>query len=90
MGWRVAHVGVFIGLSGEYIWHFVSGMETALVVVLTLWTLYAVVRRKRALDGRRCLGLTLLALMRPEGGMLAVIAAASVVLSGHADDPRQE
>jgi len=66
---------VFI-LSGEYIWHAVSGMETALVVALTLWTLYATVRRDVRLTAVAGM---LLALIRPEGGMLAVIAAAVVL-----------
>ncbi len=63
--------GLFI-LSGEFAWHAVSGMETSLVVMLTLLTLYGVIRRDVRLTA---FAATLLALSRPEGGLLAVIAA---------------
>ncbi len=66
---------VFI-LSGEFIWHAVSGMETSLVVMLTLLTLFGTVRRDVRLTAFAGM---LLALMRPEGGALAVIAAAVVL-----------
>lgn len=63
---------VFI-LSGEYVWHAVSGMETPLMVMLVLLTLYAVVRRNLRLTA---VAGVLLALIRPEGGLLALIACA--------------
>lgn len=70
---RLAWVGsmLFI-LSGEFAWHAVSGMETALAVALTLLTLWAALRRDARLTG---IAGALLALTRPEGGALAVIAA---------------
>ena len=63
---------VFI-LSGEFAWHAMSGMETSIAVMLTLLTLYAVTRRDVRLTG---IAGALLALIRPEGGALALIAAA--------------
>lgn len=62
---------VAFALSGPVAWHFMSGMETGVVVLALLWTLYAVLRRdivQTAAAG------TLLALLRPEGGVWAVLA----------------
>jgi hypothetical protein len=63
-------VGVF-GFSGPVAWHFMSGMETGVAIFLTLWTLYAVSRRGLR---QSILAATLLALIRPEGGLLALLA----------------
>ncbi|NWF68945.1 MAG: hypothetical protein HXY40_07655 [Chloroflexi bacterium] len=64
-------------LTGAISWHFMSGMETGLVILFTLCTLYAFLR-----DDTRGLGLggALLALTRPEGGILALIAAGLLAL----------
>jgi hypothetical protein len=63
--------GVFV-LSGPISWHFMSGMETGLVVLLSLMVIYMmVVRNFRA----TLVAATLLVLMRPEGAILAGLAA---------------
>ena len=57
-------------LSGPVAWHFMSGMETALVVTATLLALYMLVSwRYRALIAAAAL----LALSRPEGSIMALI-----------------
>ncbi len=64
-------------LDGWIDWHFMSGMETGLAILFTLLTVYAVLARRYRLS---ILAMTLLALIRPEGGLLAVIAALIVLL----------
>lgn len=66
-------------LSGSIAWHFMSGMETGLMICFTLWTLYAVVTRNLSIF---TLVATLLALTRPEGSIMAVIAALLLGISG--------
>jgi hypothetical protein len=64
---------VAFALNGATAWHFMSGMETGLMVCFTLWTLYAFVAKK----SRLLLAFAgLLALTRPEGSLMAMIAAA--------------
>lgn len=59
-------------LSGTATWHYASGMETGLVVMLALLTLYAF---SVARTGLFVAVATLLALARPEGSIMALIAA---------------
>jgi hypothetical protein len=63
-------------ISGPIGWHYMSGMETGLVTALFLYVLYGVVRVLRDAGGMVALALSAvgLALMRPEGGIWAVIA----------------
>src|SRR5690606_18191179 len=68
---------VAFALSGPVAWHYMSGMETGIVILLVLATLYTVVRRD--VPGCAVAG-ALLALIRPEGGLLAVIAAGLLLL----------
>lgn len=63
---------VFI-LSGPFAWHAMSGMETSLVILLTLWTLYTALTEQSII-----LSATLFALIRPEGGLLAGLAVVAV------------
>ncbi|MFQ3657994.1 MAG: hypothetical protein SNJ54_03520 [Anaerolineae bacterium] len=80
--WRLAAVwGVDAGLrllgaallaGGAFAWHFNSGMETGLVLLTVIWTLWAFSARQWrqfALWG------SLLALMRPEASAMAGLAA---------------
>ncbi len=61
--------GLTFVLSGPVAWHFMSGMETGLMIAFTLWTLHA------SITGRGLIpAATLLALTRPEGSIMAVIA----------------
>ena len=65
-------------LAGPVSWHYMSGMETGLVVLFLLWTLLAVVRRDVA---QAAVAGTLLSLIRPEGGLLAVLAVLALVVA---------
>ncbi len=60
------------GLTGTFAWHFMSGMETGLMVAFTLLTLLMVVQRN--LWGFALAG-SLLAITRPEGSIMAAIAS---------------
>lgn len=74
--WLAAVFAAAFALDGWVSWHFMSGMETGLVVLFVLLAFYAVLER-------RCLtvlALTLLALIRPEGGLLAAISVGIVLL----------
>ncbi|MCZ2094827.1 MAG: hypothetical protein LC121_00885, partial [Anaerolineae bacterium] len=70
--WLATIFAVAFALDGWIAWHFMSGMETGLVILFALLTLYAVLARRLRLG---VFAMTLLALIRPEGGLLAVIAA---------------
>ncbi len=65
------------GLTGSVAWHFMSGMETGLMMAFTLLTLLFFVRKQ--LPGF-VIAATLLALTRPEGSAMAVMAAALMLL----------
>ncbi len=71
--WLAVLVSLIFGLTGAVQWHFMSGMETGLMMLFTLATLYAVVTDRLRLF---VVAASLLALTRPEGGVLAVIAVA--------------
>lgn len=76
--WLAVMIALIFGLTGPVSWHFMSGMETGLMILFTLATLYGVV----TLSLRRfIISAALLALTRPEGGVLAVIAAAVFTVS---------
>jgi hypothetical protein len=66
-------------LNGAVAWHFMSGMETGLMMCFVLWTLYAFIQRQPQL---LIVTTTLLAITRPEGSMMAVIAALLFVAEG--------
>ncbi len=75
--WPAALVAVAFGLDGAVAWHFMSGMETGLAMLLTLGSLYAVIQvmtDENVSLVSMILWVTGLALIRPEGGMLAVVA----------------
>jgi hypothetical protein len=58
-------------LTGSIAWHFVSGMETGLLVAFMLLTFYAVATERLRLT---VLGASLMAVTRPEGAIMAVVA----------------
>lgn len=58
-------------LNGATAWHFMSGMETGLMMSFTLWVFYSWLTRRFRLFVMMAV---LLALTRPEGSMMAVIA----------------
>jgi hypothetical protein len=79
--WEASHhvallVTLSFALTGAVQWHFMSGMETGLVILALCLTLYWM--------GSQCgwvlSSLVLLALLRPEGGLLAGIAAIVLAL----------
>lgn len=76
-------VAAFV-LDGWVSWHFMSGMETGLAVLFVLLALYAVLERRLRLG---VAALTLLALIRPEGGLLATLAAATLLLQAMREVP---
>lgn len=75
--WLALLFAIFFCLSGSINWHFFSGMETGLMVAFTLWVLLTVVEKRVWLFVGAA---TLLTLTRPEGGILAAIAAAIMFL----------
>jgi hypothetical protein len=75
--WLAAAAALIFGLTGSVSWHYMSGMETGLMLVFTLATLYAVVTQRRRWF---VVSASLLALTRPEGGVLAIIAAAAMIV----------
>jgi hypothetical protein len=70
-------VTLAFALSGGLVWAALSGMETALIVCFTLYTLDRAVRRE--LTGT-LLGGILCATIRPEGAIIALLAALYVIL----------
>ncbi len=75
--WLAVLVALGFGLNGSIAWHFMSGMETGLAVLLTLGTLCAAIRVVGQGEVSRhrevIVWASLLALIRPEGSVLAVI-----------------
>lgn len=68
---------VFFALTGSIAWHFMSGMETSIMIALTLWTFLLVIEKRfRSF----MLIATLLSFIRPEGGVLAIIASGTMFL----------
>ncbi len=64
-------VTLAFALTGTAQWHFMSGMETGIVTLSLLLTLYWVYSHSQL----TLIGLLLLTLLRPEGGLLAGITA---------------
>jgi hypothetical protein len=83
----VALVPIFV-LNGAVSWHFMSGMETGLVVLFSLWTVYALTLAlspsgRGEMQHLRLLVVmaTLLALIRPEGAILTLLAVGAAALA---------
>ncbi len=74
--WLAALLALAFALTGAVSWHYMSGMETGLVTLLALATLYAVAAGRLRLFA---LSAALLALARPEWGLLAVLAAGAML-----------
>ncbi len=75
--WLAISTALIFALTGAVSWHFMSGMETGLMILLTLATLYTVIARRFWVF---IISTSLLALMRPEGGILAVLAVGAMIL----------
>ncbi|MBZ0298814.1 MAG: hypothetical protein K8J31_03690, partial [Anaerolineae bacterium] len=78
-------MALIFGLTGAVSWHFMSGMETGLVILFTLATLYGVVAKRL---GWLVVSAALLALTRPEGGILAGIAMVVMLVRVYRAAPR--
>jgi hypothetical protein len=75
--WLALIMTLAFALTGSIAWHFMSGMETGIMIALSLWTLlFALEKRLNAFVGVA----TLLSLTRPEGGALAGLASATMFL----------
>lgn len=75
--WLAIAPALIFALTGAVSWHFMSGMETGLMILLTLATLYTVIARRM---WAFVVSASLLALMRPEGGILAMLAVGAMIL----------
>lgn len=67
---------LLVGLTGSLTWHFYSGMETGLLLASLLWTLVALMEKRRLWF---VVAASSLVLLRPEGGVLACIAVAVAI-----------
>ncbi|MBZ0287116.1 MAG: hypothetical protein K8I30_05835, partial [Anaerolineae bacterium] len=76
--WLAVLTALAFALTGAVAWHFMSGMETSLMILLTLATLYTVITHR---VGWFIGVASAVALMRPEGGILAVLAAGVMSIS---------
>ncbi|MFQ3566536.1 MAG: hypothetical protein SNJ59_06020 [Aggregatilineales bacterium] len=69
--WLAVLIALAFGLNGAVGWHFMSGMETGLVIVFTLGLVFGLVRDRQRLT---LVMAALLALTRPEGAVFALLA----------------
>ncbi len=75
--WLAVLVPIWFGMNGAVSWHFMSGMETGLIISFTLFTLYTILSHQfRAF----VIAATLLSLTRPEGSMMAAIATVAMAM----------
>ncbi len=70
--WLALLMMAVFGLTGAVSWHFMSGMETGLVIFALLLTLLMIVENR---PWGFVLAATLLGLLRPEASLLALMAA---------------
>ncbi len=68
---NAAALSSLFALTGSLAWHYVSGMETGLLIAFMLLTFYAIVTDRIQLT---VLGAALMAVTRPEGAIMAVVA----------------
>jgi hypothetical protein len=73
-GWLAIGLTLAFALNGSIAWHFMSGMETGLMIAFALWSLYAVVT---GAFWPLTAASSLLTLTRPEGGILGLMAVAA-------------
>lgn len=78
--WFAGGIGLAFGLNGGIAWHFMSGMETGLVITFTLATLYTFMTRR--LYGF-VIATTLLALVRPEASVMALIGVGLFIVRAY-------
>ena len=75
--WLAVATPILFAVTGSVSWHAMSGMETMLIVCLTLWTLLTYIEKRLDLF---FIFAVLLALTRPEGSIMAIIATTMFVI----------
>ncbi|MGJ3238197.1 MAG: hypothetical protein ACFE0Q_05775 [Anaerolineae bacterium] len=75
--WLALLTAITFGTSGVMNWHFMSGMETGITITLILLVLLCVIEKRLT---SFVIVATLLTLTRPEGGIVAAIASATLFL----------
>ena len=73
-----AALATAFAITGPVGWHYASGMETGLLIAFMLWTLYGLVGRRFWLTVTAA---ALMAITRPEGAIMGVIAAGGLFLA---------
>lgn len=74
--WLAVLVAVGFMLNGATAWHYMSGMETGLTVLFMLYTVYALASEDY---WHTIAGATLMALIRPEGAILTLLAVGATI-----------
>jgi len=75
--WSGLLTAIVFASTGLFPWHFFSGMETGVVVALALWTVvFFIEENQRAF----IISASLLALIRPEASIMAVIASTLMLI----------
>lgn len=85
--WLASFAAVLFVSNGAMTWHYLSGMETGLVITFTLLALYGFVTKHPHLFA---VSATLLALSRPEASILAALATFMYVARYRFQDQRSE
>jgi hypothetical protein len=85
--WLAVLVALVFGVTGSVSWHFMAGMETGLMMLFMLATLYGVVTQRLRWF---VVSASLLALTRPEGGVLAAIGVAVMFVRAHRRVPLRQ
>ena len=79
--WLALVAAIGFELNGAITWHYMSGMETGITILLTLYALYSVARENYT---HTIAGATLVALIRPEGAIVTLLAVAAILWRGRA------
>jgi hypothetical protein len=75
--WLSLTMTLAFALTGSIAWHFMSGMETGIMIALSLWTLLFVLEKRLNVF---VIAVVLLSMTRPEGGAMAGLASATMFL----------
>jgi hypothetical protein len=75
--WLSLTMTLAFALTGSIAWHFMSGMETGIMIALSLWTLLFVLEKRLIAF---VIAAVLLSLTRPEGGAMAGLGSATMYL----------
>lgn len=75
--WLSVLTAVSFGLTGSIAWHFMSGMETGIIITLLLWVLLFVIEKRLFPFLIIAIFLTI---TRPEGGLVSAIACGALFL----------